>query len=79
MTVPPLKLSILDQSPASAGESATQALQHTMELAQKAEDWGYHRFWVAEHHGSNRNMGSSEVLGSHFCQATFEVAQAAWS
>ncbi len=67
-------MSILDQSPASTGESATQALQNTIELAQKAEDWGYHRFWVAEHHGSNRNMGSSpEVLVSHLLARTSHI------
>ena len=71
MAVTSLKLSILDQSPAATGETATQALQHTIKLAQKAEEWGYHRFWVAEHHGSNRNMGSSpEVLVSHLLART---------
>ena len=74
MSVIPLKLSILDQSPAAPGETASQALQHTIELAQKAEDWGYHRFWVAEHHGSHRNMGSSpEVLVSHLLARTHRI------
>jgi luciferase family oxidoreductase group 1 len=70
----PLKLSVLDQSPAAAGESATRALGHTIELAQRAEEWGYHRFWVTEHHGSNRNMGSSpEVLVSHLLARTDHI------
>ena len=74
MTATSLKLSILDQSPAARGETATVALQHTIELAQKAEEWGYHRFWVAEHHGSNRNMGSSpEVLVSHLLARTSHI------
>ncbi len=69
-----LKLSILDQSPAEDNESATIALRHTIELAQKAEEWGYHRFWVAEHHGSNRVMGSSpEVLVSHLLAKTTRI------
>ena len=50
---PALKLSILDQSPVHGSETPTEALRRTIELAQKAEEWGYHRFWVAEHHGSN--------------------------
>ena len=70
----PLRISILDQSPAADGETAADALQHTIELARRAEEWGYHRFWVAEHHGSNRNMGSSpEVLISHLLAHTNRI------
>ncbi len=66
-----LKLSILDQSPIHDAKTATEAFQHTIELAQKAEAWGYHRFWVTEHHGSDRVMGSSpEVLISHLLAKT---------
>ena len=69
-----LKLSVLDQSPAAEGESAEVALAHTIELAQRAEEWGYNRFWVTEHHGSNRNMGSSpEVLVSHLLARTDHI------
>ena len=69
-----LKISILDQSPVAEGETAAVALRHTIELAQRAEAWGYHRFWVAEHHGSNRNMGSSpEVLMSHLLARTDRI------
>ncbi len=68
------KLSILDQSPIHESESPTDALYRTIELAQKAEEWGYHRFWVAEHHGSNRVMGSSpEVLVSHLLAHTSRI------
>lgn len=64
-------LSILDQSPVHDAETATEAFQHTIELAQKAETWGYHRFWVSEHHGSTRVLGSSpEVLISHLLAKT---------
>jgi luciferase family oxidoreductase group 1 len=69
-----LKLSILDQSPLYPGETAADALRHTIELATKAEAWGYHRFWVTEHHGSNRVMGSSpEVLVSHLLAKTSRI------
>ncbi len=46
-----LPLSILDLSPIPAGATATEALRRTRDLAQHAERWGFHRFWVAEHHG----------------------------
>ena len=66
-----LTLSILDQSPVNDTETAAEAFQHTIELAQKAEAWGYHRFWVSEHHGSDRVMGSSpEVLIAHLLAKT---------
>lgn len=69
-----LKLSILDQSPANESETGPEALRHTIELAMKAEEWGYHRFWVAEHHDSSRNMGSSpEVLVSHLLARTSRI------
>ena len=69
-----LKLSILDQSPLYPGETPADALRHTIELATKAEQWGYHRFWVTEHHGSNRVMGSSpEVLVSHLLAKTSRI------
>ena len=69
-----LKLSILDQCPANGPETATEAFQNTIELAQKSEEWGYHRFWVAEHHGSSRVMGSSpEVLISHLLAKTTRI------
>ena len=68
------KLSVLDQSPANEAETATEAFQHTTKLARKAEEWGYHRFWVAEHHGSTRVMGSSpEVLIAHLLAKTTSI------
>ena len=69
-----LQLSILDQSPVHDSETATEAFQHTIELAQKAEEWGYHRFWVSEHHASDRVMGSSpEVLMAHLLAQTTRI------
>jgi luciferase family oxidoreductase group 1 len=45
-----LNLSILDQSPVISGGTPAQAVQATLELARRAEDLGYHRYWLAEHH-----------------------------
>ncbi|MEU0543583.1 LLM class flavin-dependent oxidoreductase [Nocardia sp. NPDC005978] len=47
MSVP---LSVLDLAPISAGSDARQALRNTIDLARNAERWGYHRYWIAEHH-----------------------------
>lgn len=45
-----IPLSVLDLSPVPQGLDAGQALRNTRDLAQHAEHWGYHRFWLAEHH-----------------------------
>ncbi len=45
-----IPLSILDLSPIVQGGTARQALQNSLDLARHAEDWGYRRFWLAEHH-----------------------------
>jgi luciferase family oxidoreductase group 1 len=45
-----MKLSVLDQSPIIFGHSAAQALQETLALARRADELGFHRYWLAEHH-----------------------------
>lgn len=43
--------SILDLSIITQGGSPALSFQRSLDLAQHAEKWGYHRFWLAEHHG----------------------------
>lgn len=58
-----LTLSVLDQSPIRSGGNAAQALSETIALAQFTESLGYHRYWLAEHHGSESFAGCApEVL-----------------
>ncbi|WP_019990731.1 LLM class flavin-dependent oxidoreductase [Rudanella lutea] len=45
-----IPFSILDLAPVPMGSTAAQALRNTLDLAQHAERWGYHRYWLAEHH-----------------------------
>ena len=45
-----LALSVLDLVPVSSGSTAAQALQNTLGLARRAEELGYKRYWLAEHH-----------------------------
>lgn len=47
----PTRLSLLDRSRTRAGEPDYVALHRTVARAQEAESLGYHRYWVAEHHG----------------------------
>jgi alkanesulfonate monooxygenase SsuD/methylene tetrahydromethanopterin reductase-like flavin-dependent oxidoreductase (luciferase family) len=46
----PVPLSILDLAPITAGGDAGGALRRTIDLARRAEQFGYARYWVAEHH-----------------------------
>jgi len=69
-----LKLSILDQSPIGDNETAEEAFRHTVELVRKAEELGYYRFWVSEHHDSDHVVGSSpEVLMSYLLAQTKRI------
>jgi luciferase family oxidoreductase group 1 len=47
-----VRLSVLDQSPIAEGSSAGDALRNTIDLARWAEQLGYQRYWLAEHHGT---------------------------
>jgi luciferase family oxidoreductase group 1 len=42
--------SVLDPSPILEVGSPELSLRNTLNLAKKAEEWGYKRFWLAEHH-----------------------------
>jgi luciferase family oxidoreductase group 1 len=46
------RLSVLDQSPIPEGFGGADALRNSVDLAQLADELGYHRYWVAEHHGT---------------------------
>src|SRR5690625_4649463 len=68
------KIGILDQSPIFPQSTSFDALQHTIEFAQAAEEWGYHRFWVSEHHNMVNVAGSSpEILIAHLLAQTEKI------
>ena len=50
MSTADIRLGVLDQSPIVSGHTPTQAVHETVRLAQAAERFGYHRYWLAEHH-----------------------------
>jgi luciferase family oxidoreductase group 1 len=67
-------LSILDLAPIGVGQTPTEALEATTELARRAEAWGYHRLWVAEHHGMPGVASSAPtVLIAHLAAATSTI------
>jgi luciferase family oxidoreductase group 1 len=61
-----IPFSVLDLSPIVQGGDAAEALRHTIDLAQHAERWGYHRYWLAEHHNipSVASSATSVVIGA---------------
>ena len=66
-----MRLSVLDQSPIRKGSNAHEALQETVALAKLADELGYTRFWVSEHHNTNTLAGTSpEVLIAHLAGQT---------
>jgi len=60
-----MKFSILDLAPVVQGSNPEEALRHSMALAQHAEQWGFHRYWVAEHHNMRgiASSATSVVIG----------------
>ncbi|MBL8644325.1 MAG: LLM class flavin-dependent oxidoreductase [Rhodospirillaceae bacterium] len=66
-----LTLSVLDQSPIRSGGTALEAINETIKLAQAAEQLGYYRYWLAEHHGTEGLAGSApEIMIARVAAAT---------
>ena len=66
-----MRLSILDQAPITRGNKATDALKKAEELAILGDELGYHRMWMAEHHGTNDFASSApEVTAAHLAAKT---------
>jgi luciferase family oxidoreductase group 1 len=69
-----LRLSVLDQSPISEGSTGAQALRNTLDLGRLADELGYHRYWVAEHHGTpGLACASPEALIGPIAAATSRI------
>jgi luciferase family oxidoreductase group 1 len=69
-----LPVNVLDQSPIPEGVGGAQALRNTVDLARLAEELGYHRYWVAEHHGTpGLASASPEALIGPIAAATSTI------
>jgi luciferase family oxidoreductase group 1 len=69
-----MRLSVLDQSPIAEGSTGADALRNTIDLARLAESLGYHRYWLAEHHGTPMLAGAApEVLIAAVAGATERI------
>ncbi|MEP7223175.1 MAG: LLM class flavin-dependent oxidoreductase [Novosphingobium sp.] len=69
-----IPISVLDLVTVREGGTVSQALADTARLAQAAEAAGYHRFWVAEHHGMPGIAGgATSVVLAHIGHATSTI------
>jgi luciferase family oxidoreductase group 1 len=69
-----LPLSVLDLVPVAAGSTASDALAASTALARRAEELGFRRYWVAEHHGMPGVASSAPaVLIAHLAAATSTI------
>ena len=68
------KFSVLDLAPIIEGDGPGDALRKTVDLAQHCEKWGYHRYWLAEHHNMPgiASAATAVVIG-HVAEATKSI------
>lgn len=67
------KLSVLDQTPVPAGSSGADAARNTIDLAAHCDRLGYHRYWLAEHHGVALAGPAPEVLIAPVAEHTEKI------
>jgi len=71
---PPFTLSVLDQCPIPEGSTAGDALRNSIALAKRADELGYQRYWLAEHHGTpGLACNSPEVMIGPVAAATSRI------
>lgn len=69
-----MRISVLDQSPIVEGSDGQEALANTLDLARLTDRLGFHRYWVAEHHGGPMLASPSpEVLIGPIALATERI------
>jgi luciferase family oxidoreductase group 1 len=71
-----IPLSVLDLVPIREGSGVAEALHEAGKLAATAEEAGYKRFWVAEHHGTlGVAGGAAAVVLAHIghCTSTIRI------
>jgi luciferase family oxidoreductase group 1 len=69
-----LTLSVLDLAPILQGGTPAEAFRHSLQLAQHAEQLGYRRFWLAEHHNMpGIGSAATSVLIGHVGAGTSRI------
>ncbi|GAB3224852.1 LLM class flavin-dependent oxidoreductase [Hymenobacter seoulensis] len=69
-----LPLSVLDLAAILQGQTPADTFQHSAQLAQHAEQWGYTRYWLAEHHNmASIASSATAILIGHIAGATSTI------
>ncbi len=69
-----IPLSFLDLAPVPTGSTIADGIAQTVEMAQKAEDVGFNRYWMAEHHNmAGIASAATSVLLSHIGSQTKRI------
>jgi len=73
-SVPTVTRSVLDLAPVVEGTDVARALTNVLDLAQHAERWSYHRYWLAEHHSMpGIASAATAVLIGHVAGGTSRI------
>lgn len=73
-TLSQIKISVLDLAIVRDGGNPSDTFKNSLDLAQKAEKWGYNRFWLAEHHNMQGVASSATVvLIGHIASGTSTI------
>ena len=69
-----LPFSLLDLAPIREGADAADAFRNTLDLAKNAERFGYHRYWLAEHHNlPGIASAATPIVINHVAQGTTKI------
>ncbi|QPA32484.1 LLM class flavin-dependent oxidoreductase [Thermaerobacillus caldiproteolyticus] len=69
-----IPLSVLDLVPIVVGGTAADSFRNSLDLAQHVEKWGFHRYWLAEHHGMPGVASSAtSVVISYIASGTSKI------
>ncbi|WP_417714264.1 LLM class flavin-dependent oxidoreductase [Pseudophaeobacter arcticus] len=69
-----MRYSLLDLAPVPEGSEIPQSFQNSTDLARQAEAWGYHRYWLAEHHNMpGIASAATAVLIGHIASQTKSI------
>lgn len=69
-----MKISLLDYGLVDEGKTSREAIRETLELAQLADELGFHRFWVSEHHNVPAlSISAPEVVIAYLASHTKNI------
>ena len=69
-----IPISILDLAVILEGKTAANSFKNSLSLAQKAENLGYNRFWLAEHHNmASIASSATSILIGHIANGTSKI------